>query len=135
MSEDDLESELYLLGLVGTRKEIKRIEKADSGDRDSLVALLWKERDPTPNTPRNEFKEEFLRRVEHANEHFSGIRPGYRTDMGKIYIEYGPPDEIERHPFDPDTYAYVKWYYYSHHTIYTFVDRLGDGDYILWSVE
>ncbi len=72
-------------------------------DRERLhfVEQFWLSRDPTPGTPQNEFKEEHYRRIAYANEHYyferSGL-PGWKTDRGRIYITYGPPDEIDSHP-------------------------------------
>jgi GWxTD domain-containing protein len=57
-------------------------------------------RDPTPGTAENEMKEEHYRRIAYTNEHFStavGL-PGWKTDRGRIYISFGPPDEIDSHP-------------------------------------
>ena len=53
---------------------------------------------PRPDTVENEFKEEHYRRIAYANEHFASGIPGWKTDRGRIYITYGPPDEIESHP-------------------------------------
>lgn len=59
---------------------------------------FWLRRDPTPGTPKNEFKEEHYRRIAYANQHFASARlPGWQTDRGRVYITYGPPDEIESH--------------------------------------
>ena len=68
-------------------------------ERDHFIEQFWLRRDPTPGTPQNEFKEEHYRRIAYANSHF-GWRslPGWRTDRGRIYIVYGPPDEKEVHP-------------------------------------
>jgi GWxTD domain-containing protein len=69
-------------------------------EREHFIEQFWQRRDPTPDTPRNEFKEEHYRRIAFANEHFSvpaGI-PGWKTDRGRIYIMFGPPDEIDAHP-------------------------------------
>ncbi len=74
--------------------------KALSNDeeRDAFIEQFWQRRDPTPDTEENEFKEEHYRRIAYANEHFSAGRAGWRTDRGRIYIVFGPPDEIESHP-------------------------------------
>ncbi len=48
--------------------------------------------------PENEFREEHYRRIEYANEHFAAGIPGWMTDRGRMYIVWGPPDEIESHP-------------------------------------
>ena len=64
-----------------------------------FIEQFWQRRDPTPGTPRNEFKEEHYRRIAFANEHFASDRaPGWQNDRGRVYITYGPPDEIESHP-------------------------------------
>lgn len=67
-------------------------------ERQHFVEQFWARRDPTPNTPENEFKEEHYRRIAYANEHWDGNLPGWKTDRGRIYIRYGPPDEIDSHP-------------------------------------
>ncbi len=66
-------------------------------DREAFIDQFWKRRDPTPNTEENEFKQEHYRRVAYANEHFASYVAGWKTDRGRIYITYGPPDEIEDH--------------------------------------
>ncbi len=68
-------------------------------DREYFIKDFWLFRDPTPGTPENEFKDEHYRRIAYANEHFAGPNglPGWKTDRGRIYITYGPPDEIEDH--------------------------------------
>jgi GWxTD domain-containing protein len=67
-------------------------------ERDQFIEAFWQRRDPTPDTPENEYKEEHYRRIAYANEHFAAGIPGWKTDRGRIYIVYGPPDEIEAHP-------------------------------------
>ncbi len=67
-------------------------------ERDQFIEQFWLRRDPTPDTVENEYKEEHYRRMAYANEHFSSGIPGWKTDRGRIYIMYGPPDEIESHP-------------------------------------
>src|SRR5438876_2208381 len=67
-------------------------------ERDNFIEAFWQRRDPTPDTVENEFKEEHYRRIAYANEHFPAGIPGWKTDRGRIYIVYGPADEIESHP-------------------------------------
>jgi len=66
-------------------------------ERDQFIEQFWLRRDPTPDTEENEFREEHYRRIQYANEHFAAGVPGWRTDRGRIYIVWGPPDEIESH--------------------------------------
>jgi len=67
-------------------------------ERDNFIEAFWQRRDPTPDTPENEFKEEHYRRIAYANEHYAAGMPGWKTDRGRMYIMWGPPDEIESHP-------------------------------------
>jgi GWxTD domain-containing protein len=67
-------------------------------ERDQFIEQFWLRRDPTPDTEENEYKEEHYRRIAYANEHFASGVPGWRTDRGRIYIVYGPPDQIDAHP-------------------------------------
>jgi len=67
-------------------------------ERDHFIEQFWKRRDPTPDTPTNEFKEEHYRRIAFANLRFAGSVEGWKTDRGRIYITFGPPDEIDSHP-------------------------------------
>lgn len=64
-------------------------------ERENFIESFWLRRDPTPDTEENEFREEHYRRIAYANEHFSTGIPGWKTDTGRIYIMYGPPDAIE----------------------------------------
>jgi GWxTD domain-containing protein len=67
-------------------------------ERDNFIEAFWQRRDPTPDTEENEYKEEHYRRIAYANEHFAAGVPGWKTDRGRIYIVFGPPDENETHP-------------------------------------
>jgi len=67
-------------------------------EREQFIEQFWMRRNPTPDTPENEFKEEHYRRIAYANEHFASGKPGWMTDRGRIYIIWGKPDEIESHP-------------------------------------
>jgi GWxTD domain-containing protein len=66
-------------------------------EREHFIEQFWLRRDPTPGTPENEMKEEHYRRIAYSNEHFATGIPGWKTDRGRVYITYGPPDEIEDH--------------------------------------
>jgi len=93
-------------------------------EREQFVEQFWLRRDPTPDTLENEFKEEHYRRIAYANEHYASGIPGWKADRGRIYITYGPADEIESHPSggsyerpmeegggQTSTYPFEKWRY------------------------
>jgi GWxTD domain-containing protein len=83
--------------------------------RAAFVEQFWKHRDPTPDTPENEFKDEHYRRIAYSNLRFPTAtgKAGWKTDLGRIYIRFGPPDEIDDHSTG-DTAAkvpYIEWTY------------------------
>jgi len=67
-------------------------------ERDSFIEAFWQRRNPNPDSPENEYREEHYRRIAYANEHFAAGKPGWKTDRGHIYIAFGPPDDIDSHP-------------------------------------
>ncbi len=67
-------------------------------ERDTFIENFWLRRNPNPDSPENEFREEHYARIAYANEHFAAGKPGWRTDRGHIYIAYGKPDSIDSHP-------------------------------------
>src|SRR5579862_1104695 len=78
------------------RKAFKQLQTDE--EREQFVEQFWLRRDPTPDTVENEFKEEHYRRIAYANERYASGAPGWKMDRGRIYITFGPPDEIEEHP-------------------------------------
>jgi GWxTD domain-containing protein len=81
-----------------TQEERDAFKKLQTDDeREQFIEQFWLRRDPTPDTEENEFKEEHYRRIAYANEHFASGIPGWKTDRGRIYIMYGPPDDIDDH--------------------------------------
>jgi GWxTD domain-containing protein len=71
---------------------------ATDEEREQFIEQFWLRRDPSPDSQENEFKEEHYRRIAYANERYASGIPGWKTDRGRIYITFGPPDEIESHP-------------------------------------
>jgi GWxTD domain-containing protein len=81
-----------------TDEERSAFKQANNDEeREQFIEQFWLRRDPTPGTPENEFKAEHYRRIAYANEHYASKIPGWKTDRGRIYITFGPPDEIEDH--------------------------------------
>jgi GWxTD domain-containing protein len=63
--------------------------------RDQFIERFWERRDPMPGAPVNEFKVEHYRCIAYANIHFKQALPGWKTDRGRTYIVFGPPDEVK----------------------------------------
>jgi GWxTD domain-containing protein len=97
-------------------------------ERARFVEQFWLRRDPTPGTVENEYKEEHYRRIAYANEHFASHIPGWKTDRGRIYITFGPPDEIDSRPAVEDwRYRYVEGV--GNDVDIQFADPTGMGEY------
>jgi GWxTD domain-containing protein len=89
-------------------------------------------RDPDTTTAANENRDAYYDRIDYANENYGSIfKPGWKSDMGMVYVMYGKADDIERHPFDIDLPSYEIWYYYQQGLKFVFMDRKGIGYYEL----
>jgi len=113
----------------GEQDARKKLETEE--ERRAFWASFWKRRDPTPDTPENEAMNEFYRRVQYANQHFGVGGQGWTTDMGRVYIQKGQPDEVVRSPFNFDRPPEEIWYYYRDQQTFVFVDEDGFGRYKL----
>ncbi|MBS1494375.1 MAG: GWxTD domain-containing protein [Bacteroidetes bacterium] len=81
-------------------------------EKRKFMYAFWKKRDDSPMTPQNEFKINYFKRMNEANNRFKeDYNPGWKTDRGRIYVQYGPPDQINHYPFESDTKAYEEWKY------------------------
>jgi GWxTD domain-containing protein len=129
------------------RAAFKKLSTDD--EREQFVEQFWERRNPNPGSPENEFKEEYYRRIAYANEHYASGIPGWKTDRGRIYIMYGPADEVESHPSggsyirppeegggETATYPFEQWRYryidgIGTNIILEFVDTTMTGEYHL----
>jgi GWxTD domain-containing protein len=120
-------------------------------EREQAIEQFWLRRSGNPDLPENDFKEEHYRRIAYANEHFASGIPGWKTDRGRIYIIWGPADEVDSHPtggtYDrpteegggsTSTYPWEKWRYrylegegLGNNVELEFVDPSGSGEYRL----
>jgi GWxTD domain-containing protein len=81
--------------------------------REIFIEAFWKVRDPNPTTPENEFKIEHYRRINYANQNFGKDTPGpgWRSDMGRIYITLGEPKSIDKLENLSDVNPVIIWFY------------------------
>jgi GWxTD domain-containing protein len=118
-------------------------------EREQFIEQFWLRRSSNPDLPDNDFKEEHYRRIAYANEHYASGIPGWKTDRGRIYIIWGPADEVDSHPtggtYDrpmeegggsTTTYPWEKWRYrylegLGNNVELEFVDPTGSGEYHL----
>ncbi len=131
-SLSDLDQAIEQLRYIAKDDEMSTLKDAKTyEEKQKLFLEFWKKRDPNPNTLRNERMEEYYGRVEYANKHFGHYQPGWRTDMGMVYLMFGPPSNVERHPFEIDSKPYEVWTYYDINYSFIFLDETGFGDYRL----
>jgi GWxTD domain-containing protein len=116
-------------------------------EREQFIEQFWLRRSNNPDLPDNDFKEEHYRRIAYANEHYASGIPGWKTDRGRMYIMWGPADEVESHPtggtYDrpmeegggsTSTYPWETWRWrylegVGENVIIEFVDPSGSGEY------
>src|SRR5271165_5025826 len=116
-------------------------------EREAFIENFWLRRNPNPDSPENEFREEHYRRIAYANEHFAAGKPGWKTDRGHIYIAFGKPNSIDSHPSggayqrpldegggETSTYPFEVWNYHyiegiGENVDIEFVDSCQCGDY------
>lgn len=129
---EDVDLAISQTRYIASRKQIQAM-KAPYGEEIKRAKLMefWKKLDPTPGTPKNEVMDEYYRRITYANAHFKSYQAGWETDLGMVYIIYGPPDNIEQHPFELNSKPYQIWYYYEKGWRFVFVDINMFGDYRL----
>jgi GWxTD domain-containing protein len=116
-------------------------------EREQFIEQFWLRRSSNPDLPENDFKEEHYRRIAYANEHYASGIPGWKTDRGRLYIMWGPADEVDSHPsggtYDrpmeegggtTTTYPWETWRWrylegIGENVIIEFVDPSGSGEY------
>ncbi|RPI18556.1 MAG: GWxTD domain-containing protein [Ignavibacteriae bacterium] len=116
--EDKLDEEFKLVSYIATDKEKEQYDNMNNleGKR-KFMFEFWKSKSIT--------KIDYMRRVKFANDNYAfDFTDGWKTDRGRVYVTYGPPDDIERFPFESDKRAYETWRYNSLQggVIFVFVD-------------
>jgi GWxTD domain-containing protein len=135
--------------IISPEERTSFLQLETNEEREQFIEQFWLRRSSNPDLPDNDFKEEHYRRIAYANEHFASGIPGWRTDRGRMYIMWGPADEVESHPtggtYDrpmdegggsTTTYPWETWRYrymegIGENVIWEFVDPSGSGEYHL----
>jgi GWxTD domain-containing protein len=135
--------------IISPEERTSFLQLETNEEREQFIEQFWLRRSNNPDLPDNDFKEEHYRRIAYANEHFASGIPGWRTDRGRMYIMWGPADEVESHPtggtYDrpmdegggsTTTYPWETWRYrymegIGENVIWEFVDPSGSGEYHL----
>lgn len=134
--EKDLEPEqkefLSEVRYIITQQERKTFLRLPPSEREAFIKEFWKKRDSDPETEKNEFKEQYFKRIEQANNLFSeGGTQGWLQDRGRIYVIFGPPEQREVYPrgftfYDPP----MEIWHYGFYRL-TFIDYRWNSNYVL----
>lgn len=129
----DIDKLISQLRYIAKDDEIDYMENGKNEyEKQKRFISFWEKKDPSPNTKRNEVMQEYYRRIRAADKLFSTTyTEGWKTDMGMVFIIYGQPDNVDRHPYEMDTKPYEVWDYYTQNKQFVFVDNNGFGDYRL----
>jgi len=129
IDEKSLDDEFSKAVYISTQEEASIYSQLKGVDaKRRFLGAFWARRGGV------EFRKKYLERVEQANVKFATrLTPGWRTDRGRVYIIYGPPDEVERYPYSENMKPYEIWHYYNLQggVIFVFGDRTGFGSYEL----
>ncbi len=134
ISEKALNQEFENSKYIATKKEKNLFKSLDLAGKQSYLVQFWSKRDRIHETIRNERREVYLNRVKLANDQFSGLTKGWKTDRGRVLIMYGKPEEVERNPSIGEMRGYEIWQYFNtsqSHIIFVFVDKLALQDFEL----
>jgi len=131
MSEEDIQKYRDQIKYFASRNELELYDRLNNNGKRNFLVNFWHSRDPYPETPENEFMQDCFTRINYANKNFKN---GLNSDMGRVFIIYGKPDEIENRPMNMDLKPYAIWDYFSTGTgkqRFIFVDKNGNHIYTL----
>jgi|GEM_PF-4207394 len=128
---NDIDQAISMLAYVSGSETIDSLENL-SNERLKRKGFLefWDSKDPSPNTRKNEAFEEYFARIHYANQQFGTYASGWLTDMGRIYIVLGPPDNVSQNQ-GMNTQIMQQIWIYNNIGRFVFQDRSGMGDYRL----
>ncbi|UCF63452.1 MAG: GWxTD domain-containing protein [bacterium] len=130
LSESELDQYFHQIKYLLTDKDKEIINELNFQAKQEFLLKFWKSKDPDPSTLENEFMIEYLKKVTYVQNTFKN---GIDSDMGRIYLQYGMPTEIDRQISNPGSIKSVIIWRYALNGIteFVFLDRTGDEQYLL----
>ncbi len=115
-----------------TGQERKAFINLPPSERPMFIEEFWKRRDNDPATEVNEYKNEYLKRIDESKHLFTeGGTSGWLTDRGRIYILLGQPEQRETYPRGTSIYGQpLEIWHYGFYRI-SFVDTRWNGNFEL----
>lgn len=112
------------------------------GERDKFIRFFWRQRDPFPDTPENEFYKDYMERVVFADRYFGigSSKRGCQTERGFYYLVLGKPLERTVYATQSELWPLELWFYKGEEAYglpayfyLIFYQPDGIGDYRLYS--
>jgi GWxTD domain-containing protein len=131
MSETELQMEYSYLKYISKKWKPDNFEKMPVYEKRKFLQEFWNQFRDTQVSSVNEFRRDYLDRVDYANRHFRGeFTQGWKTDRGRILLTYGKPDQIVNFPSNQSRKAYQVWHHNSvqNSVVFCFVDVRGTGE-------
>ncbi|MBK9098340.1 MAG: GWxTD domain-containing protein [bacterium] len=135
MSVEELDDLFNKSKYIATNPEIDKYKALSTEEaKREFMYNFWKARDENPSDDRNESYLSYTKRIGESDTRFTAMgKQGWKSDRGRVYIIYGEPSEIERHPNETNTRPYEIWKYESLEggVYFIFGDLTGFNDYQL----
>ncbi len=134
-SEEDAAIWRNVIYYLANSSELANYDNLSLAGKQEFLKSFWGERDTLVETLRNEYKEAYLARWEYVNQEFGEEQglPGWHTDMGRIFLIHGAPDDVTRSEFSMASQAWERWDYFDVQggVFFIFVDTYNLGSFEL----
>jgi GWxTD domain-containing protein len=110
MEEDQLETEFEVANYISTKTQRNQFKSLNLAGKRQFLINFWLEK--SKQVQNADFRDDYLERVAYANLNWKErFKAGWKSDRGRVYIKYGPPDETEVFHETSDTREYEIWLY------------------------
>ena len=133
MSPEDIKRYRDQIKYIATHDELRLFDELDTEGKTNFLLNFWRGKDESPETPENEYMQNLFSRIAYANKNFKSSESGLNSDMGRVFVVYGKPDDIEQYTWETGRKSYAIWRYFTaggQHS-FVFVDRNHEGIYYL----
>ena len=123
---------IQTLSVIENDEKVDSLLSGDKKDYNKVLTDYWNSKRTDKSTAFNALESEFYKRADYALTHFSSLnnKNGVKTDRGKVYIQYGKPDEVKRE-YSESNYVMEIWVYHRLNKEFVFADKTGLGNYTL----
>ncbi|UCD93929.1 MAG: GWxTD domain-containing protein [Candidatus Zixiibacteriota bacterium] len=133
MDTASLQTRMNLVHYILAPQQLAMLESLNDTGKVRFIDQFFADHDPDLETEENEYLDDIFRRYIYANENFSnlpGANDGWKTDRGRVLLQYGVWDEREDIPAPSYGRPYEVWSYYSLQggVVFVFQDIDGYGD-------